>query len=78
MNLERIEARIKRYQRANFLLLLLLVGMIIGVLAGNSMLIVGCALIGNMIKVDLLSLDNRDLENEISELKENRCIPKAK
>lgn len=69
MTEEKVKARIKRYQRANFLLLFLLVGIIIGVLSGNSMLIVGCALIGNMIQIDLLSLDNRDLEDEISELK---------
>lgn len=75
MNRERIEARIKRYQRANFIYLFLLAVMLFGIFVGNSNLILGSAMIFNMIQNELLFRDNQDLEEEISELKENRCTP---
>lgn len=72
MNIQRIQARIKRYQRANFIYLFLLAIMLFGIFAGNSNLILGSAIIFNMIQNELLFKDNQDLEEEISELKENK------
>lgn len=70
MNRERIEARIKRYKRTNIVYLFLLAIMLFGILVGNSNLILGSAMIFNMTQNELLSKDNQDLEDEISELKE--------
>ena len=70
MNRERIEAKIKRYQRANFIYLFLLTVMFFGIFIGNSDLILGAVLIFNMTQNELLFRDNQDLEDEILELKE--------
>lgn len=72
MNRERIKARIKRYQRANFIYLFLLAIMLFGIFVGNSNLILVSAMVFNMIQNELLFKDNQDLEEEISELKENK------
>lgn len=69
MNVEKIKARIRRYKQANIIYLVLLTVLVFGIFVDNSNLVIGCAVIFNMVQNELLYNDYRDLEEEILDLK---------